>query len=254
MGPSETAMTAPQKFLFETHFDNHKSTETSEVELAEVREQSYEEGRRAGEEAMRKSIDADIAAALEALCKGAQAAHDNFAQTTREIENRTVQLAIAAANKLAGELIACEPTASLEALFQDTIANLRSEPHVALHVPDSLVSEVEPRVLGIADAHGFEGKLVVSGDSNMEHGDCRIEWADGGASKSIEDVRQAVSDAIECYLASRQGIFQDLDLALLEEPAEIRSASHAEPTPTMPIETHIEHESGHAPISSGERL
>ena len=254
MGTSETAMTVPQKFLFERHFDTHQSTEPSEADLAEARQESYEEGRRAGEETMRKSIDADIAAALQALAKGAQAAHENFAETTREIEHNTIQLAIAAANKLAGELTACEPTASLEALFQDTIANLRSEPHVALHVPDSLVSEVETRVLAIADAHGFEGKLVVSGHSNMEHGDCRIEWADGGVSKSIEDVRRAVSDAIECYLASRQGIFKDLDLALLEEPAETRSATPTEPTPPTPIETHFEHQSGQAPIVSGEGL
>lgn len=256
-------MAAPQKFLFDTYFEPRQSGEGAginaltkhqqEAHDAEL-EQAYEKGRRAGEASTKNNIDCEIAAALTSLSRSAQAADDTFTAKFKDIEYDAVQLAVATANKLAAELIEQEPTASLEAIFEDALSNLRSTPHIVLHVPQQLTSEIESRITAIAETHGYKGRIVVEGDPKLANGDCHIEWADGGVSKSIEDIRRAVTDTIECYLAARHGFFKDLDLGLLEEPADLCNSAPSGCGANEPIETGLEHGSGHAPAASGDKL
>ena len=56
----------------------------------------------------------------------------------------------------------------------------------------------------IAERSGFAGRLVVLAAPDMVVGDCRIEWADGGATRDQAALQVAIGDAVERYLAVRR--------------------------------------------------
>lgn len=48
----------------------------------------------------------------------------------------------------------------------------------------------------LARERGYEGRLVVLGDPDMQAGDARIEWADGGIVRERARIEAAVADAL----------------------------------------------------------
>jgi flagellar assembly protein FliH len=46
---------------------------------------------------------------------------------------------------------------------------------------------------------------VVMAEPEIEPGDCRIEWADGGLKRDRAATERAISEAVERYVASRRG-------------------------------------------------
>ncbi len=256
-------MASPRKFLFETEFETRQPgnvaggiafTKAQRQLFEEEVRQAHENGRQEGENAVRKSIDADIAEALACLARSTKAAHDTFMQKIIDLENNAVALAVATANKLAGELIKGEPAASIEALFEDAVSHLQVMPHIVVQVPESLAPGIESRLAAIAENHGYAGKLVVAGDPELAKGDCHIEWDDGGLSKSMEQIRRAVVDTIECYLAARNGYFKDLDLDLLEKSAEAQVNATSGADAGKSARTDIERSSDVLSAVSGEGL
>jgi len=55
----------------------------------------------------------------------------------------------------------------------------------------------------IAQARGFEGRLVVLSDAAMAPGDCSIEWADGGVARDHAAILAAIDDVVTRYVAAR---------------------------------------------------
>ncbi len=48
----------------------------------------------------------------------------------------------------------------------------------------------------IAHEEGFEGRIVVAGEAQLGHADCRIEWRGGGAERSAEQIESAIAELI----------------------------------------------------------
>ncbi len=49
-----------------------------------------------------------------------------------------------------------------------------------VRINDSLYEAARERIERLAKQSGFEGRLVILAEPEIETGDCRIEWADGG--------------------------------------------------------------------------
>ena len=62
--------------------------------------------------------------------------------------------------------------------------DLVKAPHVVVHIGADIYESAKAKLDEIAQARGFEGRLVVMSDPAMAPGDCRIEWADGGVARN----------------------------------------------------------------------
>ena len=61
----------------------------------------------------------------------------------------------------------------------------------------------------IAQARGFEGRLMAFSDPGMAPGDCRIEWADGGIARDHTATLATIDDVVARYVATRGNRFSD---------------------------------------------
>ena len=59
------------------------------------------------------------------------------------------------------------------------------------------------RIERMARQSGFEGSLVILAEPEIEFGDCRIEWADGGVVLERAAIEAKINELVGRYMASR---------------------------------------------------
>ena len=84
------------------------------------------------------------------------------------------------------------------------LGELRTAPHVVVRVHESLHEQVHAKLKEIAAARGFEGRLVVLGETEIAPGDCRLEWADGGVVRDRTATQTLIDEAVARYIAARR--------------------------------------------------
>jgi flagellar assembly protein FliH len=202
-------MSAPAKFLFDVDFGG-TGTQTAEQAasrlaleqaVAEAEARGYRTGQAAGRTEAGIELERRKAAAFERIGGAVAALASSLDGIERRLEAEAVEVAVAVASKLAGELIAREPFAEIAALAADCFDQLAGVPHVVVRVNDSLYAEARERLEEIARVRGFDGRLVVLAEPDIASGDCRIEWADGGLNRDRARVEAAIGEAVANYLA-----------------------------------------------------
>jgi flagellar assembly protein FliH len=72
-----------------------------------------------------------------------------------------------------------------------------------VRINDSLYEAAHERIARLAKQSGFEGRLVILAEPDIETGDCRIEWADGGVVLERAAIEAKIDELVGRYIASR---------------------------------------------------
>jgi flagellar assembly protein FliH len=213
-------MTAPaKKFLFDVDFANNPERNPTvplaehATKLAEAETAAHRRGHAEGKNDAAVEAERRTAGALERIAAGLAAAGTALNTIEARLECEAVEVAVAVARKLAPALIALEPFAEIAALAGECFRELIAAPHIVVRVNDALYSVTREKLEAITRAAGFEGRLVVLAEPNVAIGDCRIEWADGGAHRDSAATEAAIAEAVARYVSARRG-FTDAQEAL----------------------------------------
>jgi flagellar assembly protein FliH len=207
-------MAAPAKFLFDLDFSASGGAKTAaptvslgdhERALAEAETRGYRNGMAAIEAQTRTDAERRTAAAFEHISQSLAGLSASLGNIERRFEAEAVEVAVEVARKLAGALVSHEPLAEITALADGCFRELLSAPHVVVRVHETLYAETKERLEDIARSRGFEGRLVVMGETDVAIGDCRIEWADGGLVRDRSATEAAITQAVERYVTVRRG-------------------------------------------------
>lgn len=174
-----------------------------EQELANAREAEYKRGRKEGEREARQSLEAKTGEAADALVDKAEKILNRLEQDCAEIRGEAVAVALAAAERLAGELVRREPANLLESLFTRCLDYLDEVPHITVRVNETVADTLREKVEAAAARRGFTGRIVVQEDPETQKGDCLIEWNDGGIARDHESLRRHVAEIVERHLLAR---------------------------------------------------
>jgi len=196
-------MKANAKYLFDEDFSSGEKPTITLVEAerrrADGESQAYRKGFAAGEQ----QAQAQGAAALGMIADAMARLNGALAAIETRLETEAVHVAVAVAGKLAPELIAREPFAEISALATESFSHLVQAPHVAVHIAADIYETAKAKLDEIAQARGFDGRLVVLSDPAMAPGDCRIEWADGGVARDRAATLAVIDDVVGRYVAAR---------------------------------------------------
>ncbi|MDP4002072.1 FliH/SctL family protein [Methylobacterium sp. NEAU K] len=186
-------------FLFETDFRSPRPSPAAQ-RAAEAAARAEAEAHARGVQEGRAQAEAQIQGRLaDAISRLALAAAGLIAQTdARDAarEAQAVEVAVLIARKVAGDALDAAPLAGIGEAARAALQHLRGVPHLVVRVHDSLVDDAEALVKRLARERGYEGRLVVLGDPDMQAGDARIEWADGGIVRERARIEAAVTDAL----------------------------------------------------------
>lgn len=203
-------MAAPAKFLFDMDFsapDKSRERPATAIEIAQkiaaAESRAYRDGHEAGQREAKAESDRRTALALEEIGIAIKGIGARFSGIETRMETEAVDVAVAVARKLCSELIAREPLGEIAGLVKDCFAHLVSTPHLVVRINDSLYEAARDRIERLAKQSGFEGRLVILAEPEIETGDCKIEWADGGVVLERAAIDAKINELVGRYIASR---------------------------------------------------
>ena len=203
-------MSAAKKFMFDVDFTPGASpaerpvTPTEHaIKLAEAESKGFGDGFKAAERERVAEAERRIASAFEQIGDALERLARGLAAVEGRLEAEAVEVAVAVARKLAPELIAREPLAEIATLATDCFKLLVTAPHIVVRVNHLLLATAKERLGEAARSRGFEGRLVVIAEPDIELGDCRIEWADGGLTRDSVKTEAAIADMVRRYVTAR---------------------------------------------------
>ncbi|AXS41483.1 FliH/SctL family protein [Breoghania sp. L-A4] len=211
----------PERFLFNQELLAPKKPEKVEPEvaaeptitvrehqklLADAEKRGHQKGLAAGraevvdKEADRLAGEADrLTSSVDALLKGIEGEQER-------LEKDAVGLAFLAARRFAAHLIAREPLGEVVALLSECLGPLRRQPHVVVRINERDSDRLKNAVDGLVYEKGFEGRLVILGEPDLERGDCRIEWADGGLLRDRKALEKQIEALVRRYFTARDDV------------------------------------------------
>ena len=202
-------MAAPAKFLFDMDFSAPDKTRERPATPAEIAQKvasaearAYREGYDAALREAKVESDRRSALALEEIGIAIKGIAARFSGIETRMETEAVDVAVAVARKLCSALIAREPLGEVTALVRDCFSQLVSTPHLVVRINDSLYEAAHERIERLAKQSGFEGRLVILAEPEIETGDCRIEWADGGVVLERAAIEAKIDELVGRYVAS----------------------------------------------------
>jgi flagellar assembly protein FliH len=200
-------MKATAKYLFNEDFATGEKPTITLVEAERRRidaeSQAYRKGFAAGEAKAQGEAAQRAAAALSLMADGLDKLNKALAGIELRLETEAVEVAVAVAGKLSPALIAREPFGEISALATECFQQLVKTPHVVVRVGPAIYEIAKDKLEAIAQARGFEGRLVVIAEDGLAAGDCRIEWADGGLARDEAATLAVIDDAVARYVAAR---------------------------------------------------
>ncbi len=206
-------MAQTAKYLFDEDFSGGEKPTITLVEherrRADAESVAYREGFGAGQQQAREEAAQRTSDSLALIADSFARLEGALAAIETRLETEAVAVAVAVASKLAPELIAREPFAEISALATDCFRHLVKAPHVAIRIAPEICDLAKVRLDEIAQARGFEGRLVVLAEEGLKPGDCRIEWAEGGVKRDEAATLAVINDAVARYVASRTAATPD---------------------------------------------
>lgn len=205
-------MAGKAKFLFDMPFDGTKpkvehaykpkapAPKITADELEAAKAQARAEGEAMGREAAYGQHQQAIEQALMAIEARLGQLAEARAQAEAQARAEAVSLAAAIARKLAAGLLAREPMREIEALVLRCLDDMRDEPRLVVRASEAVAQLLDQRVDQLVAQSGFGGKLMLVPDDTLPPGDCRIDWADGGAERNQAAIEKDVDLAVQRYL------------------------------------------------------
>jgi flagellar assembly protein FliH len=202
-------MGAPAKFLFDDDFaqsaagrDGMTSTAFA-ARLAEAEQKGFRNGFAAAQTEAAADTQRRLATALDRISHGINTIAGGLGDITGRMETEAVDVAIATARQICDQLISREPLAEMTALIEECFSHLVATPHLVVRVNETLYDGARARIEDLARKFGFEGRLVILAEADIESGDCRIEWADGGIVRERGATEAKITELVSRYLAAR---------------------------------------------------
>ncbi len=261
-------MAAAQKFLFDTDFalpdpEPEEVVETSPIEKPESEiapepelppaiQYSEEEYQQACAEAQERGRVAGLAEAREDREEAQAAAtarllqqYDFLLSQQEKIANQhqdeALNIASVLVRKLFPHLAANHGLIEIEAIVRDCLERARLEPRLVVRCSDLFLDDVKQLVESIVGQVGYEGRVVFLSAPDMEAGDLRVEWADGGAERNADDQWAAIDSVIALALQSDDTSGSD------SGPGDSRSETDNEPGDSRPETNEMPDSAGEAP-------
>lgn len=182
-----------KKFMFDSNDFNKRELPVeppevtfNEAQLNEARTQSHAQGKADGIRETRQNQEEMIIAALQRI--GKQAEQMIASEERREVEMMTnaARLALRVVQKLMPQFSNRFAVGEIERVVLSAIDARKDEPRVNVSVNSQHLAALQGRIDDLAAEKGFAGRLVVTGDDHIAPGDCRLEWADGGAQRIFD--------------------------------------------------------------------
>ena len=163
------------------------------------------EGFEAGLAQARAERDVALLSAVDALHAGIESLDERFEDVSRRVTGEAAEIALAAADMIAGRAIDVAPVETIDAAIGRALSQVARGTELEIRVHPDLIEAIEARIADRQSRDRRKLNLNVVGDVTITVGDAMIGWEQGGLALDATARRQAVLDELETLLPSAAG-------------------------------------------------
>lgn len=135
--------------------------------------------------AFEKALEVRVAAALEDLSHRLGDIGSNLQTAAEADRGEAIAIGLHISHALVPKALACAPTADVEAMLQELLPHLQTEPTLRLALAPEFVGPVREHLEDVITRSGYRGAFVIEDDPSLAPGDARLEWTEGRALRSL---------------------------------------------------------------------
>jgi flagellar assembly protein FliH len=170
-------------------------------QLALARAQGFD----AGLSQARAERDVALLSAVDALHAGIESLDERFEDVSRRVTGEAAEIALAAADMIAGRAIDAAPAETIDAAIGRALSQVARGTELEIRVHPELIEAIETRIAERQSKDRRKLALNVIGDVTIPIGDAMIGWEQGGLALDASARRQAVMEELETLLPSPAG-------------------------------------------------
>jgi flagellar assembly protein FliH len=163
------------------------------------------EGFEAGLSQARAERDVALLSAVDALHAGIEALDDRFEDVSKRVTGEAAEIALAAADMMAGRAIETAPAETIDAAIGRALSQVARGTELEIRVNPDLIEAIETRIAERQSKDRRKLNLNVIGDVTVAIGDAMIGWEQGGLALDASARRRAVMEELETLLPSPAG-------------------------------------------------
>ncbi len=168
------------------------------AQLALARAQGFE----AGLSQARAEREVALLSAVDALHAGVEVIDAQFTEISDRLSGEATEVALAAADMIAGRAITIAPADTIDAAIGRVLAQVARGTELQVRVHPELVDAVEARIAERQSRDRRKLNLVVVADPELAVGDAQIGWEEGGLALDAAARRRAIVAELEMLLPS----------------------------------------------------
>lgn len=166
------------------------------AQLALARAQGFE----AGLAQARGEREVALLSAVDALQAGIETIDERFAEVSARVTADAAEIALAAADMIAGRALDIAPAEAIDAAIGRALAQVARGTELEVRVHPDLIEAVEARIADRQSRDRRRLHLTVVGDVTLAPGDAMIGWEQGGLALDAAARRAAVAAELETLL------------------------------------------------------
>ena len=173
-----------------------KSDQATQIAIARA------EGFEAGLAEARTERDTALLSAVDALQAGIETLDERFGEVSDRVTGEAAQIAVAAADMIAGRALALSPEATIDEAIGRVLSQVARGTELEIRVHPELIEALEAKIAERQSKDRRKLNLTVVGDVTLTRGDAMIGWEQGGLALNADARREAVMTELETLLPS----------------------------------------------------
>ena len=196
----------------------------SEEQLSQAKEQArdqgFEEGVAHGRAEAMQQIEANIENLMPSLIAEFKKLPKIIEGTHTQNISDMLQLVEFIFSKLYPTLAETHGYKDLLLIFEQTISRLVDDAKVVVKLHEQSLAYLKPKLEAIAKDQGFDGRLIIVPDAEINKADIRINWTGGFLVRTLEEI----------YAEAQSLIRRTLENLENEDPQSVRKITLSDPT------------------------
>lgn len=192
----------------------------TQADLDAAREDGFVAGHAKAVEEAATAREHYVADAINLISQGLGKLDEKQVAANRDIGETVMRLVYAVLRKIVPDHAKDHVADNIGGFVKQVLPLILGEPKLIVRVHGSIVELVSARLKDLFATSSFQGGYNVVADFELQPGDCRLDWAGGGADRSEARIWAEIRDVI----AANYG---DVDVEALETAADTETAAIA---------------------------
>jgi flagellar assembly protein FliH len=226
-------MSVAEKFMFDLTFDNElevplepEQTEEiatveeepeiiiptfSEEEVEIARQQGFDAGKEQGLAATSEALTKQINETLLKTDEKLLAAFQTQDSVNQDLSRAAHSLAVGICKKMMPAMAKQHSFDEVGRVIEEVFAKAIEEPKITLSVHSDIAKAIEVRVSELAKEKGYEGRVLVQADEELEASDCRVDWVNGGSERNTKKLWANITSILDRNIGEKPTIWDEPD-------------------------------------------